>query len=99
MRVRGASLGIAQAVTLRAAVENRGMRFVCRNPVGGEAHDEDGLGWLPPLLPLGGFSMGGVPGVGVGVGLSSTGVEEGLSAGVEVGILVLSPLSFTKMLF
>ena len=74
MRVRSASLGISQAVTLRAAVENRGMRSVCRNPVGGEAHDEEGLGRFTLLPPAG---------VGVGVGLSPAGVDEGSFLGGE----------------
>jgi len=51
---------------MRAAVENRDMRSLRRNSVRREAHDEDGLGRSPLLPP-----------VGVGVGLSLTGVDEG----------------------
>jgi len=83
MGVHGAGLGVALAVTLRAAVENREMRFVPRDSVGGEAHEE-GLGRFPPLHPVGGLSMGEVS--GVGVGLLSTGVDEGsLPGGVDEG--------------
>jgi len=47
MGVRGAGLGVSLAVTLRGAIENREMRPVRRNWVGGEAHDEEGLGRSP----------------------------------------------------
>ena len=93
MGVRGAGLDVVLAVTLGAAVENREMRSVPRNSVGGEAHDEEDLGRFPSLPPLEGFPAGGVPGMGVGVGvgvevgLSSTGLDEGLlPAGVEEGL-------------
>jgi len=96
MGVHGAGFCVALAATLRAAVENRKMRFVPRGSVGGEAHEE-GLGRFLLLPPVGGLSMGEISGVGVGVGLPSTGVDEGslrggvdeglFSAGVEEGLL------------
>ena len=79
MGVRGAGLGVSLAVTLRAAVENREMRYVPRDSVRREAHDEEGLGRSPLLPPVG---------VGVGVGLPPTGVDEGsLPGGLDEGSL------------
>ena len=55
------------------------MKFFRRNWVGREAHDEEGLGRSPLLPPVG---------LGVGVGLSPTGVDEGsLLGGVDEGSL------------
>ena len=55
------------------------MKFFRRNWVGREAHDEEGLGRSPLLPPVG---------LGVGVGLSPTGVDEGsLLGGVDEGLL------------
>jgi len=80
MGVRGAGLDVSLAVTLRGAVENREMRYVWRNWVGWEAYDEEGLGRSPLLPPVG---------VGMGVGLSPTGVDEGsLLGGADEGSLL-----------
>ena len=55
------------------------MKFFRRNWVGREAHDEEGLARSPLLPPVG---------LGVGVGLSPTGVDEGsLLGGVDEGSL------------
>jgi len=55
------------------------MRSLRRNWVGGEAYDEEGLGTSPLLPPVG---------VGMGVGLSPAGVDEGsLLGGADEGSL------------
>jgi hypothetical protein len=63
---------------LRVAGENREIRFVRNNSIG-ETHGEEDLGTAPPPE--------GVPGVGVGVGLLSTGVDEGVP-GVGGGLVI-----------
>jgi hypothetical protein len=93
-------------VNLRVAVENRKIGFVQGNSVGGETHREEDFGISE-----------GVPdvGVGVGVGLLLTGVDErlvlagGLPAGEEAGGLLAGgrleggvlvlPLPFSKIPF
>ena len=47
MGVRGAGLGVARAITLRGAIENREMRSVRKIWIRGKAHDEEGLGRSP----------------------------------------------------